>query len=79
MSLRETKRRTTARALAQAAFDLAVERGVDSFTIDEVAARAGYSRRTFANHYAGKEEGELSAWTDYCQMLLASNEFLYVE
>src|SRR5680860_482107 len=56
MSLRETKRRATARALAQAAFDLALERGVDGFTIDEVAARAGYSRRTFANHYAGKEE-----------------------
>ncbi len=56
MSLRETKRRATARALAQAAYDLALERGVDGFTIDEVAARAGYSRRTFANHYAGKEE-----------------------
>ena len=56
MSLRETKRRATARALAQAAFDLARERGVDGFTIDEVAARAGYSRRTFANHYSGKEE-----------------------
>ena len=55
-SLRETKRRATARALAQAAFDLALERGVDGFTIDDVAARAGYSRRTFANHYAGKEE-----------------------
>lgn len=55
-SLRETKRRATAHALAQAAFDLALERGVDGFTIDEVAARAGYSRRTFANHYAGKEE-----------------------
>ena len=56
MSLREAKRRDTARALAQAAFDLALERGVDGFTIDEVADRAGYSRRTFANHYAGKEE-----------------------
>ena len=55
-SLRDVKRRATARALAQAAFDLARERGVDGFTIDEVAARAGYSRRTFANHYAGKEE-----------------------
>ncbi len=55
-SLREVKRRATARALAQAAFDLARDHGVDGFTIDEVAARAGYSRRTFANHYAGKEE-----------------------
>lgn len=54
--MRETKRQATALALAQAAFDLARERGVDGFTIDEVATRAGYSRRTFANHYAGKEE-----------------------
>jgi AcrR family transcriptional regulator len=55
-SLRDAKRAATARALAQAAFDLAVERGVDAFTIDDVAARAGYSRRTFANHYSCKEE-----------------------
>ncbi|MDN5790618.1 MAG: TetR/AcrR family transcriptional regulator, partial [Micrococcales bacterium] len=55
-SLRDAKRAATARALAQAAFDLARERGVDGFTIDEVASRAGYSRRTFANHYSGKEE-----------------------
>lgn len=56
MSLREIKRRATAQALAQAAFDLAREHGVDGFTIDDVAAQAGYSRRTFANHYTGKEE-----------------------
>ncbi len=54
--LREAKRRATAHALAQAAYDLALERGVDGFTIDDVAARAGYSRRTFANHFACKEE-----------------------
>lgn len=56
MGLRETKRRATAHALAQAAFDLAVEHGLDNFTIDDVAARAGYSRRTFANHFSCKEE-----------------------
>lgn len=56
MNLREAKRRATAHALAQAAYDLALEHGVDGFTIDEVATRAGYSRRTFANHFAGKEE-----------------------
>lgn len=54
--LREIKRRATAHALAEAAFDLAVERGVDGFTIDEIAGRAGYSRRTFANHFSCKEE-----------------------
>lgn len=41
--------------LAQTAFDLAREHGVDGFTIDDLAARAGYSRRTFANYYSGKE------------------------
>lgn len=55
-NLREAKRRATATALAQAAFDLALDRGVDGFTIDEVASRAGYSRRTFANYYSGKED-----------------------
>lgn len=59
--MREAKRRDTARTLAQAAFDLARERGVDGFTIDEVATRAGYSRRTFANHYAGKEQAIVGA------------------
>ncbi len=55
-TLRESKRQATGTALAQSAFDLAQERGVDGFTLDEVAARAGYSRRTFANYYTGKED-----------------------
>jgi AcrR family transcriptional regulator len=54
--LREIKKEATAQALAQAAFELALERGVDGFVIDDVASRAGYSRRTFANHYSCKEE-----------------------
>ena len=36
--------------------DLLVEYGLDGFTIDEVTTRAGYARRTFANHYSCKEE-----------------------
>lgn len=55
-ALRDIKREATARVLAQAAFDLALERGVDGFVIDDVVTRAGYSRRTFANHYSCKEE-----------------------
>lgn len=53
--LREIKREATAQALAEAAFDLARTRGLDGFVIDDVAERAGYSRRTFANHYSCKE------------------------
>jgi hypothetical protein len=29
--------------------------------------------------YPEGSDRRLNAWTDYCQMLLASNEFLYVE
>ena len=58
--LRELKREATAQALAEAAFDLARERGLDGFTIDDVTDRAGYSRRTFANHYSCKEEAVAS-------------------
>jgi AcrR family transcriptional regulator len=56
VGLREAKRLETSHELARAAFDLAMERGVDDFTIDDIVDRAGYSRRTFANHYSCKEE-----------------------
>lgn len=54
--LREAKRQATSHALAWAAFDLAREHGVDAITIDDIVERAGYSRRTFANHYSCKEQ-----------------------
>lgn len=56
IGLRERKRIAVAHELAQAAFDLAIDRGLDGFTIDDVVDRAGYARRTFANHYSCKEE-----------------------
>lgn len=56
IGLREAKRQATSHQLAQAAFELALERGVDAFTIDDIVERAGYSRRTFANHFSCKEE-----------------------
>ncbi len=31
------------------------------------------------NQYAGQAEAEARAWADFCQMMLASNAFLYVE
>lgn len=54
-SLRELKKRTTSEVLAAAAYDLVREVGPD-VTLDEIAGRAGYSRRTFANHFACKQE-----------------------
>src|SRR5690606_18481887 len=56
ISLRAVKREATAQALSEAAFQLAREHGLDGFVVDDVAQRAGVSRRTFANYYACKEE-----------------------
>jgi AcrR family transcriptional regulator len=55
-SLRFIKKEATAQALADAAFELALEKGLDGFLIDDVVQRANYSKRTFANHYSCKEE-----------------------
>jgi hypothetical protein len=35
--------------------------------------------RTQRDYYAPKADAELNAWSDFCQMILASNPFLYVE
>lgn len=55
-SLRDLKREATAHALAEAAFELAMTHGLDGFVIEDVVHSAGYSRRTFANHFSCKEE-----------------------
>ncbi|MTD30701.1 TetR/AcrR family transcriptional regulator [Planomicrobium sp. YIM 101495] len=56
VGLRDQKKLATRRSLAEAAFELAVERGVDGFVVEDVARKAGYSRRTFANYFSCKEE-----------------------
>ncbi|MFC5407512.1 TetR/AcrR family transcriptional regulator [Cohnella soli] len=55
-SLRDLKKEATAHALAEAAFELALEHGMNGFVVEDIAQRAGYSRRTFANYYSCKEE-----------------------
>ena len=44
------------------------------------AARGARVRRSAArSYYDGATTASTRAWTDFCQMLLASNAFLYVE
>ncbi|WP_191279924.1 TetR/AcrR family transcriptional regulator [Nocardioides flavus (ex Wang et al. 2016)] len=43
-----------------AAFELTRERGLFGFVTADVVDRAGYSRRTFANHFSCKEEAVAS-------------------
>ncbi|MEV7184490.1 TetR family transcriptional regulator [Kitasatospora sp. NPDC093102] len=54
--LRERKKRETRVALSQAAIRLCVLRGWDNVTVDQIAAEANVSVRTFRNYFAGKAE-----------------------
>ena len=54
-SLREQRKRETSRALTDAARRLTAERGFAGFTIEELCADAGVSRRTFFNYFESKE------------------------
>ncbi|WP_223290966.1 TetR family transcriptional regulator [Streptomyces avicenniae] len=50
------KRQLVARELTEAALQLLARKGFDAVTIDEIAAAAGVSRRTFFRHFASKED-----------------------
>lgn len=54
-SLRDVRKRETILALTDTARRLTIERGFAGFTVDEVCAEAGVSRRTFFNYFESKE------------------------
>jgi AcrR family transcriptional regulator len=53
---RERKRLATRHALSSAALQLAVERGLENVTIEDITARADVAVRTFSNYFASKYE-----------------------
>jgi AcrR family transcriptional regulator len=62
--LRERKRLAARSALGSAAVRLAVERGLQNVTAEDITAAAGVSLRTFGNYFASKYEATCALATD---------------
>ena len=58
--LRERKKQETLRRITDAGICLFIERGIDATTVDEIAAMAGISRRTFFLYLKSKDDILLS-------------------
>lgn len=56
---RTAKRRATAHRITTCAQRLTRDRGLDGFTMDELAEEAGVSRRTLFNYFPGKDDAVL--------------------
>ncbi|QCR18280.1 TetR/AcrR family transcriptional regulator [Agrococcus sp. SGAir0287] len=63
-SLRERKRLHTRRAIADAAFALASEHGLEGLLLEDIAERAFVSPRTLSNYFPSKEAAIVAADED---------------
>lgn len=67
---RERKKLETRRALRAAALRLAVEKGPEQLTIEEIADAADVSVRTFFNYFPGKDEA-IVGWDEESRAVMA--------
>ena len=64
LGLRERKKLQTREALGWAAMNLAATRGLENVRVEDIAAAAGVSPRTFNNYFASREEAIISVASD---------------
>jgi AcrR family transcriptional regulator len=62
--LRERKKLATRQALSSAALRLAIERGLDNVTIEDITTEADVALRTFRNYFASKHEAVAAIGAD---------------
>jgi AcrR family transcriptional regulator len=67
--LRERKRQETLRRITDAGICLFIEQGIDATTLDEIAAAAGISRRTFFHYFRSKDDILLSLQNGMGEMI----------
>lgn len=69
--LRERKRQETLRRITEAGIGLFIHKGIDATTLDEIAAMAGISRRTFFHYFKSKDDILLSLQKGMGEMIAA--------
>ena len=71
IGLRERKRRETLRRITDAGVCLFIENGFEGTTVEEIAAAAGISRRTFFHYFKSKDDILLSLQSNVGGMFAA--------